>query len=179
MAKISEVGIQKCYVSEDWAKKRKIALSDHSVISTEGIVWDTNENLDCPFEALASLCENIFVSWIGQCFLELVVLKALSMYKFSWISGIDDNFFGLFLWMANSQFQIVIHIFRYWLGDFYESREFQLLSSIKLKFTKLEPYWFFYCVIFLLIFCSAFLSITGKAWFKHIGKHITLVSIWE
>ena len=129
--------------------------------------------VDCPFflchpvtehfhhKAFGCLCENIFVSWIGQCLLELIVVKTLQIYKFSWVSGINDDFFGRFLFLANLVSQVVAQLFRYQMGSFYESREFQLFSGIRVSYV--EVYWTFFPVIFIMVFCFASFSITGKS----------------
>ena len=123
--------------------------------------WDLTEHFH--HEAFGCLCENIFVSWIGQCLLELIVVKTLQIYKFSWVSGINDDFFGRFLFLANLVSQVVAQLFRYQMGSFYESREFQLFSGIRVSYV--EVYWTFFPVIFIMVFCFASFSITGKSWF--------------
>ena len=121
-------------------------------------IWDLTEHFH--HKAFGCLCENIFVSWIGQCLLELIVVKTLQIYKFSWVSGINDDFFGRFLFLANLVSQVVAQLFRYQMGSFYESREFQLFSGIRVSYV--EVYWTFFPVIFIMVFCFASFSITGN-----------------
>ena len=99
---------------------------------------------------------NIYISWALLVIAEISVMKALLIYKFSWIVGIDENFAGRFLLKFNlgysltSQTARFVHKFysdtfflnlifpqnflfnfRYFLGSFFDAVHFQLLSGIQ------------------------------------------------
>ena len=76
------------------------------------------------------------------------MFKTVLLFKYSWISGMDDVFIERFLLFTNLISQVVIQTFRYWLGSMHESREFQLLSGIKVSYT--EVYWTFLPFLFLI-----------------------------
>ena len=77
------------------------------------------------------------------------MFKTVLLFKYSWISGMDDVFIERFLLLTNMISQVVIQTFRYWLGSMHESREFQLLSGIKVSYT--EVYWTIVPIMFLII----------------------------
>ena len=77
------------------------------------------------------------------------MFKTVLLFKYSWISGMDDVFIERFLLFTNLISQVVIQTFRYWLGSMHESREFQLLSGIKVSYT--EVYWTILPFLFLII----------------------------
>ena len=77
------------------------------------------------------------------------MFKAVLLFKYSWISGMDDVFIERFLLLTNLISQVVIQTFRYWLGSMHESREFQLLSGIKVSYT--EIYWTIVPIAFIII----------------------------
>ena len=52
------------------------------------------------------------------------------IFKWSFMSGIDDNFVGEFLILVNVGFLSLSQLARYWLGSMYESQEFHMLSGI-------------------------------------------------
>ena len=110
--------------------------------------------------AFFCLSENIFVSWFGFCFLEGLMFKALLLFKYSWISGMNDLFVERFLLLTNLSSQIIIQTFRYWLGSMHESREFQLLSGIKVSYT--EVYWTIFPIVFLIIVAISYIIIIVK-----------------
>ena len=101
---------------------------------------------------------NIYVSWVLLVLSEISIVKALSIYKFSWIVGIDENFAGRYLLTFNVGYSFVsqtarfvhkfssitfflnlifqkktfLFNFRYFLGSFFYTVHFQLLSGIQL-----------------------------------------------
>ena len=77
------------------------------------------------------------------------MFKTALLFKYSWISGMNDVFIERFLLLTNLISQVVIQTFRYWLGSMHESREFQLLSGIKVSYT--EVYWTILPFLFLII----------------------------
>ena len=104
--------------------------------------------------------ENLFVSWVVMCFLEVAIFKALLLFKFSWISGMNDLFVERFLLLINLTSQVVTQTFRYWLGSMYESREFQILSGIKVSYTII--YWTIVAIVFLIIVGISYTIISVK-----------------
>jgi hypothetical protein len=110
--------------------------------------------------AFVCMWENIFVSWIGMCHLEVAILKALLLFKFSWISGMNDLFLGRSLLLINVASQVVTQTFRFWLGSMHESREFQVLSGIKVSYT--EIYWTICPIVFLIIVAISYTIISVK-----------------
>ena len=116
----------------------------------------------CSIASTAFVCmwENIFISWIGMCHLEVAIFKALLLFKFSWISGMNDLFVGRSLLLINVASQIVTQTFRFWLGSMHESREFQLLSGIKVSYT--EIYWTIFPIVFLIIVAISYTIISVK-----------------
>ena len=104
--------------------------------------------------------ENLFVSWVAMCFLEVAIFKALLLFKFSWISGMNDLFVERFLLLINLTSQVVTQTFRYWLGSMYESREFQILSGIKVSYTIV--YWIIFAFVFLIIVAISYAIISVK-----------------
>ena len=104
--------------------------------------------------------ENLFVSWVAMCFLEVAIFKALLLFKFSWISGMNDLFVGRSLLLINVTSQVVTQTFRYWLGSMHESREFQVLSGIKVSYT--EIYWTIFPIVFLIIVAISYTIISVK-----------------
>ena len=107
--------------------------------------------------ALFEVCVvNVYISWIYLALAEISVIKALLIFKFSWIVGIDENFTGRFLLKFNLGYSLIsqtarlVHklysntffiklIFpqnflfnsRYFLGSFFDAVHFQLLTGIK------------------------------------------------
>mgnify|MGYP001367525576 CR=1 FL=1 len=107
--------------------------------------------------ALFEVCfVNIYISWIYLALAEISVIKALLIFKFSWIVGIDENFTGRFLLKFNLGYSLIsqtarlVHklysntffikltfpqnfLFnsRYFLGSFFDAVHFQLLTGIK------------------------------------------------
>ena len=88
------------------------------------------------------------------------MFKTVLIFKYSWISGMDDIFIERFLLFTNLISQVVIQTFRYWLGSMHESREFQLLSGIKVSYT--EVYWTILPFVFLIIVAIFYIIIIVK-----------------
>jgi hypothetical protein len=58
--------------------------------------------------ALFEVCVvNFYISWIYLALAEISVIKALLIYKFSWIVGIDENFAGRFLLNFNLGYSLI------------------------------------------------------------------------
>ena len=79
--------------------------------------------------AIASLSYNLFSSWVFVALTELAVIKALMIYKFSMIAGMDDISIGRFLLLVNLCYTFLSQIGRFFVGSMFESIEFQLLSG--------------------------------------------------
>ena len=88
------------------------------------------------------------------------MFKTVLLFKYSWISGMDDVFIERFLLFTNLISQVVIQTFRYWLGSMHESREFQLLSGIKVSYT--EVYWTILPFLFIIIAAIFYIIIIVK-----------------
>ena len=119
--------------------------------------------------AFICLSENIFVSWNAMSFLQLVIFKALLLFKFSRISGMDDFFVARFLLLFNLISQVITHTFRYSIGSMHESREFQVMSGIKVSYT--EVYWTIFPIVFIIFAGIAYLLITFKKTVEKVKEY--------
>ena len=72
----------------------------------------------------------------------------------------NDLFVGRSLLLINFTSQVVTQTFRYWLGSMHESREFQVLSGIKVSYT--EIYWTICPIVFLIIVAISYTIISVK-----------------
>ena len=124
---------------------------------------------DLHHSAFICLSENIFVSWNAMSFLELVVFKALLLFKFSRISGMNDFFIGRFLLLFNLISQAITQSFRYSIGSMHESREFQVMSGIKVSYT--EVYWTIFPIVFIIFASIAYLLITFKKTVEKVKEY--------
>jgi hypothetical protein len=119
--------------------------------------------------AFVCLSENIFVSWNAMNFLELVIFKALLLFKFSRISGMNDFFVARFLLLFNLISQAITQTFRYSIGSMHESREFQVMSGIKVSYT--EVYWTIFPIVFIIFASIAYLLITFKKTVEKVKEY--------
>ena len=78
---------------------------------------------------LASLLNNICISWYLLTLTQMTLVKVLMIFKWSFMTGVDDNFVGEFLILVNVGFLSLSQLARYWLGSMYESQEFHMLSG--------------------------------------------------
>ena len=83
-----------------------------------------------PIATFASLLNNICISWYLLTLTQMTLVKVLMIFKWSFMTGIDDNFVGEFLILVNVGFLSLSQLARYWLGSMYESQEFHMLSGI-------------------------------------------------
>ena len=90
----------------------------------------------------------------------MCLLKVLMIYKFPLIAGMDDIFIGRFLFFTNVFSHILINTLRYFIGTFYESREFQLLSGIQVSYE--EIYWKIFPLCSVVVVLGAKVSIMLK-----------------
>ena len=56
---------------------------------------------------------NIYISWIYLALAEISVIKALLIFKFSWIVSIDENFAGRFLLKFNLGYSLISQTARF------------------------------------------------------------------
>ena len=83
-----------------------------------------------PIATYVSLLNNICTSWYLLTLTQMTLVKVLMIFKWSFMTGIDDNFVGEFLILVNVGFLSLSQLARYWLGSMYESQEFHMLSGI-------------------------------------------------
>ena len=94
------------------------------------------------------------------CLTEVFVVKALMLYKFPYMAGLDDDFMGKFLLSGNIGFLIISQVSRLYIGSFQESFEHQLLTGIRMKENTI--FWPIFMTTILSIFGIAFGSIIMK-----------------
>ena len=109
---------------------------------------------------LHSIFKNISLCWLLMCFMEVFVVKALMLYKFPYMAGIDDDFMGKFLLIGNIGFLILSQTSRLYIGSLHESLEYQVLTGIREKGRKF--FWPIYMATILSIFGFAFGAIIIK-----------------
>ena len=83
----------------------------------------------------------------------------------------NDLFVGRSLLLINFISQVVTQTFRYWLGSMHESREFQVLSGIKVSYT--EIYWTICPIVFLIIVAISYTIISVKKILELVKDHRT------
>ena len=110
--------------------------------------------------AFNSFCKNVCMVWIMTCLTEVFIVKALMLYKFSYMAGIDDTFLSRFLFLENLGFIFLSQLSRFYLGSMYESAVFQILSGIMVSEDLI--FWPIYGTITNIIFGLAFGSIAIK-----------------
>ena len=82
-----------------------------------------------PIATYVSLLNNICTSWYLLTLTQMTLVKVLMIFKWSFMTGIDDNFVGEFLILVNVGFLSLSQLSRHWLGSMYESQEFHMLSG--------------------------------------------------
>ena len=65
------------------------------------------------FAVFETYSKNVLNSWVHLVLAEISVMKALLIYKFSWIVGIDENFAGRFLLKFNLGYSVIFHTARF------------------------------------------------------------------
>ena len=88
--------------------------------------------------AFGSFCENCAMIWVLTCLTEVFVVKALMLYKFNIMAGLDDSFLSRFLFLVNLGFMFLSQLPRFHLGGLYQSLEFQILSGNLFHFSHLN-----------------------------------------
>ena len=82
-----------------------------------------------PIATYVSLLNNICTAWYLLTLTQMTLVKVLMIFKWSFMTGIDDNFVGQFLIIVNVGFLSLSQLARHWLGSMYESQEFHMLSG--------------------------------------------------
>ena len=82
-----------------------------------------------PIATYVSLLNNICTSWYLLTLTQMTLVKVLMIFKWSFMTGIDDNFVGGFLILVNVGFLLLSQLARHWIGSMYESQEFHMLSG--------------------------------------------------
>ena len=67
--------------------------------------------------------------WNLTIWIEVFVLKALMLYKFPYMNGVDESFMTRVLLLVNLGFIFLSQIASLYLGGLYESYEFQIISG--------------------------------------------------
>ena len=118
---------------------------------------------------LHSILKNISLCWNLLCFTEVFVVKALMLYQFPYMAGLDDNFMGKFLLIGNIGFLFITQTSRLYIGSFHESLEYQILTGIRMSARTI--FWPIYMTIILSLFGFAFGSITIKKFHEKLKEH--------
>ena len=126
-------------------------------VLTWRIIWSPiNSFIAC----FATIIENVYKSWIGICFTEMCIIKAMMVHKFPWVSGMDDNFMGTFFLICNLISLFLIHSARLWIGSMHESSEYQIYTGIKVSYENI--FWSNFSIVMTLISGLTMISITWK-----------------
>ena len=97
------------------------------------------------------------------------MVKALMLYQFPYMAGLDDNFMGKFLLIGNIGFLFITQTSRLYIGSFHESLEYQILTGIRMSARTI--FWPIYMTIILSLFGFAFGSITIKKFHEKLKEH--------
>ena len=113
---------------------------------------------------------NIYISWVLLVLAEISVVKALLIYKFSWIVGIDENFAGRFLLEFNLGYSFVSQTARF-VHKFYSITFFLNLIFPKKTFFSISDtfldHFFIQCIF---SFCQVSNLCQDRA---YMAKYIT------
>ena len=111
--------------------------------------------------AFVSFIEDVYKSWIVLCWCQLSIFDALHIFKFSWISGIDDIFMGRFFLTSNILFILLLQTARfYFFGSMHESSPFQVLTGIRVSYV--SDFWPKCITVLALTASISFISVTWK-----------------
>ena len=117
-------------------KNRLIAQTGYVMIMTNFTVtpiWAWRAffgPLDPCLASIADALRHLTLVWLVLCFTECIALKALLTLKWNKVSAMDEEFWGIFLWIFNASFSIGSHIARYFIGHFLRSPRVQILTGI-------------------------------------------------
>ena len=105
--------------------------------------------------AFESYVANCWISWELLLLTEISVVKALLIYKLTWVWGINENFAGRFLLRFNLGYILISHtgrfVHKYFMQFRFESYDFLL----NLIFIILEPLLVIFLNQFIFDFCQA------------------------
>ena len=111
--------------------------------------------------AFASFIDDLYKSWIGLCWCQIVIFNALLIFKFPRISGIDDIFMGRFMLIINILFIFLLHTARfYFFGSFHEASQYQIFTGIRVSYE--ADFWPKFTMILALAGSISFISVTWK-----------------
>ena len=83
----------------------------HNLISTP--IWSCRVFFGPLHLALVDVVistSNACITWVLLCLTEALMVRAVMITKFRYVSGIDDNFMGTFIFMVNKGFSFGSHI---------------------------------------------------------------------
>ena len=118
---------------------------------------------------LQAILKNISLSWFLTCLTEVFLVKALMLYKFSYMAGLNDNFVGNFLLIENIGFVIMTHTSRLYIGSFQESVEYSILTGVNMS--KKTIFWPIFMAMILSILGISFGLITIKKFLEKLKEH--------
>ena len=118
---------------------------------------------------LQAILKNISLSWFLTCLTEVFLVKALMLYKFSYMAGLNDNFVGKFLLIGNIGFVIMTHTSRLYIGSFQESVEYSILTGVNRS--KKTIFWPIFMAMILSILGISFGLITIKKLLEKLKEH--------
>ena len=118
---------------------------------------------------LQAILKNISLSWFLTCLTEVFLVKALMLYKFSYMAGLNDNFVGKFLLIGNIGFVIMTHTSRLYIGSFQESVEYSILTGVNKS--KKTIFWPIFMAMILSILGISFGLITIKKFLEKLKEH--------
>ena len=118
---------------------------------------------------LQAILKNISLSWFLTCLTEVFLVKALMLYKFSYMAGLNDNFVGKFLLIGNIGFVIMTHTSRLYIGSFQESVEYSILTGVNKS--KKTIFWPIFMAMILSILGISFGLITIKKLLEKLKEH--------
>ena len=118
---------------------------------------------------LQAMLKNISLSWFLTCLTEVFLVKALMLYKFSYMAGLNDNFVGNFLLIGNIGFVIMTHTSRLYIGSFQESVEYSILTGVNRS--KKTIFWPIFMAMILSILGISFGLITIKKFLEKLKEH--------
>ena len=87
---------------------------------------------------------NIYISWGFLVLAEISVMKALLIYKFSWIVGIEENFAGRFLLKFNLGYSLISQtarlVHKFYSDTFFYQVNFFHKTFFSITDTFLDPF---------------------------------------
>ena len=87
------------------------ALLLHNILCTPLFMWRMIFGpLNLYVALFESFVDNICLAWGFLCITEISILKAIMIFKWSWIAGMNDIFFGLILAQGNCGFVVLSQV---------------------------------------------------------------------